>query len=601
MTLAPTITWSSLFEAGRLRLIAAVPQVEALEHPMITVLAHVLGLAECRFATALAPHTVDATVTTTPTLSDDPVAAALLDLVAASITAPARTVFSEAQFPIGQKIDDEGFVSFVIQLLGAGATQQAIMDMARIVSAAIETLATGVRHLAEQHLRSVLDRDIPIVSQGWKSLSSIAVWLLATDIAGDPRRPETIKRRLQAFRLFAALDSVLTDPLVTSAIDNGIPLIPTLANHLDLTEAEVRGLRGAFEPDPFSYRSRAYILDGIQELKAHSVPLCEWPGGGKPDQPQAWKGTPWLETRKRHLLRPDLADPADHEAQDAINGFRYDILRPIAANRAAQLPPDKSHCIQYFLADLDFPLSLRGSEERRDFLTAIRQVLMGRRRSKSFNEAVALWHRKAATIAAVRHEARTNRPGWPAICQQWQSRDGRHSLVPLTTAAHLVEEGNALIHCVGAYYDACRRGETQILSLRRDGVHTATTELLLSGDKALSIKVGQFKSRCNSRPDEPAHGALQEFLAAINNGDHPIDRKRLVAYRKAMRDVWDGGCFKDLSLAHARKVFPLYLPLLPRGTPETFDAWYAGSGLEPVMDRALMAIAGLGDLRVQIS
>ncbi|EPR21219.1 hypothetical protein L905_06875 [Agrobacterium sp. TS43] len=594
MTRSPSKTWPSLVLVGRERLIAVLPEIERVEHPVTDLLADIIGLSECRFAAALMPHAVDATVTITPALPDDPAAAGFHDLIKTSITDPARTTTLVAHLPVGQRIEDAGFLSFVIKLLGAGAQQEEIMAMARIVSEAVTTLANNVQVLAAKHLRAVLDRDLPAVSEGWKMLTPTSVWLLATHLAGDPQRPEIIKRRLQAFRLFAALPHVLTEQSITTAIDNGAPLIPVLAKRLDLTEAQVRSLHGAVAPDPASYRIATTFLDAVRELRAHSVPLHEWPGGGRPNQSQAWTSTPWLGTSNRQLLRPDQADPTDRETQDAINGFRDDILRPIAASRAGQSPFRKSHQVGYFLANLEFPPPLLASEERRDYLTAVRQVLIGTRGLKSFREAVAIWHRKAATVAAVRHEAQTDRPGWPPICGPWQSRDGAHAIFPLITAADLVEEGNALAHCVGGYYEPCRRGNTQILSLRRDGAHTATIELLLSGNKDLSVQVGQFKTRRNGRPDALAHDALKEFLGAINGGEHPIDRKSLVAYRRTMRNVWDGAWSSNPSLDHARSVFPLYLPLLPRGTPETFDAWYAASGLDPVIDRAFAAVAGGG-------
>lgn len=591
MKRSDTQAWSSLTSIGRQRLIAVLPEIERIDRPMTDFLADIIGLANCRITAALTPHAVDAAVTIAPALPGEGAIASYHDLIETCIGKPVRSTEIAIRLPLGQQIQNQGFLSFVMQLLNAGARHEAIMAMARIVSEAMTTLVDHIRTLAANHLRSVLDRDLPVVSDGWRVLTPASIWLLAPDHAGDPRRPEIIKRRLQAFRLFAGLPDVLIEPSVTAAIDNGIPLIPVLAARLHLTEAEIRSLRGAANPNPASYYSiTTHYLDAVRELKAHSVPLHEWPGGGRPDQPQAWIRTPWLGPLKLCLLRPDRADPADHETQDAINGFRDDILRPIAASRAAQSPFRKARDVGSFLNTLEIPFSLLGSDERRDLLTAIREALVGARGAKSFRQAVTIWHRKAATIAAMRHEARTDRPGWPPICQPWQSPDEVHTILPLTSAADLVEEGNALAHCVGGYYEPCRRGDTQILSLRRHGRPTATIELVLSGDTALSVQVGQFKTRHNRQPDASAYETLKAFVGAINGGEHPIDRKSLVAYRKAMRDVWDVAWSNDLSLDHARSVFPLYLPLLPRGTPETFDAWCATSGLDPVIDRALAAI-----------
>lgn len=284
----------------------------------------------------------------------------------------------------------------------------------------------------------------------------------------------------------------------------------------------MRSLRGACEVDQIHVGAGPNFPGAVRELKAHSVPLHEWPANGKPDQPQAWKNTPWLSSSNPRLLRPDHFDPGNDELQDAVTGFRDDILRPLVTHRAAALYPRPPRRVEQFLSDLAFPSALLGCAERRDFLAAIRQLLVGSRGPKSFGEAVAVWHRRAASIAAMRHERRADRPGWPAICQPWLNPDGDHEIIPLTTAADLVEEGNVLEHCVGSYYEPCRRGDRQILSLRRNGAHAATIELVLSGgDKDLSIQVGQFKTRRNWRPDDASHEALKVFLApsiAANTG-----------------------------------------------------------------------------------
>ena len=46
---------------------------------------------------------------------------------------------------------------------------------------------------------------------------------------------------------------------------------------------------------------------------------------------------------------------------------------------------------------------------------------------------------------------------------------------------------------------------------------------------------------------------------------------------------WSSGA---LPIAHAREVFPLYLPLLPRGTPTNLDTWCEQTGLADALDRA---------------
>jgi hypothetical protein len=223
----------------------------------------------------------------------------------------------------------------------------------------------------------------------------------------------------------------------------------------------------------------------------------------------------------------------------------------------------------------------------RQFFACIRRALLGERGPKAFQQAAHLWHRRAAAVAALRNENQTDRPGWPPLCPPWTSRGGTFDIVPLTTAKALVEEGNAHHHCVGTYYDACRSGGTQILSLRAGGKRTVTAEIFV--DEPISaLRVGQFKGLFDEVPDDPAvHQAMREFLRDLRTGAHPLNREQLRAYRQWANEHFYCWRERPLSLAHAREAFPLYLALLPRGTPADFDLWCDATGLRDGLRAAL--------------
>jgi hypothetical protein len=225
------------------------------------------------------------------------------------------------------------------------------------------------------------------------------------------------------------------------------------------------------------------------------------------------------------------------------------------------------------------------------FLACIHHAVVGPRGPKAFGEAARLWHRRAASAAALRNENQTDRPGWPALCPPWTSPCGSIAIVPLTSARALVEEGNAHQHCVGGYYDQCRSGNTQILSLRVRGVPAVTAEILL--DRGISsLRVGQFKGLHDQVPDDPAlHQAMREFLRDIRAGAHPLNLRELRAYRTWAAAHLGGWNSHQLPIAHARAAFPLYLPLLPRGTPPDFDRWCDTSGLRTGLIAALRDLA----------
>jgi hypothetical protein len=205
---------------------------------------------------------------------------------------------------------------------------------------------------------------------------------------------------------------------------------------------------------------------------------------------------------------------------------------------------------------------------------------------------VAIWHRRAASLAALRHEGRLDRPGWPPLCAPWTSSCGRYQVVALASAHELVEEGNTHQHCVGGYYNTCRQGDTQILSLRRDGRPMATVEVLLGQDlEQPTLKIGQFEGFHRCRPAVDLHDALRAFLRAVRSGSHPLNLVDLARYRRRVRHAVDGWRSDALPLAHAREAFPLYLPLLPRGTQHDFDAWLQASGLGDAVDAVIDELA----------
>jgi PcfJ-like protein len=235
------------------------------------------------------------------------------------------------------------------------------------------------------------------------------------------------------------------------------------------------------------------------------------------------------------------------------------------------------------------------SRRPRNSSPASAAALVGERGPKAFQEAAKIWHRRAAAVAALRNESQTDRPGWPPLCPPWSSRCGNFQILPLTTAKELVEEGNAHHHCVGTYYNACRSGATQILSLRERGKRMVTAEILLDS-RIAARRAGQFKGLHDEVPDDPAlHQAMREFLRDLRSGVHPLNRQQLRSYRQwANEHIYAWSSERPVSIAHARKAFPLYLPLLPRGTPVDFDLWCDRTGLRDGLRAALRVLTHPG-------
>ncbi|MBE0701912.1 MAG: PcfJ domain-containing protein [Afipia sp.] len=580
-----TSTWEDLHGRSAGDLYASVPAfAKCGSHRAIAALTVVMTFAQTTITARRSENSIAAHVVTNPMPDADPAALRLVGHMEAAITGSACHARNTTPFDPGAFLKKAGYIGLLARAVEAGANESDLKDMAGMISEAIAKLSSRVGRLTDMHLDRLLRRDLPQLDERPSGPSSTLEWLLAVDRSGDVERPAVLTRRWQALTIYAALSTVLREKPITLAIDEGRPLKPILIGRLGISAAELKALRGARSFSE-AIKTGVDLERAVVELKAHGVPLAEWPGRGEPDQPAAWQQSPWAGIHRNAIVRVDYVG-SDH-ARDAIGAFAEDILRPLALHRATIA---KRGDLGYsFLHSFEFPAGLRNSEERRVFLAVLNRAIIGSRGLKAFHEAVELWHRRVATISAVRHERRTDRPGWPAISPPWRCERGVHEIVPITSAAGLVEEGNRLDHCVGGYYQQCRSGAVQILSLRRDGAHVATIELNLSGATAdtLSFQVGQFKARRNRRPDDELHDVLRAFVAALNSGTHPIFRTRLAAHRERMEQegdyLWSAGA---LPIAHAREVFPLYLPLLPRGTPADLDGWCKQTGLTAALDRA---------------
>ncbi|MBN9499707.1 MAG: PcfJ domain-containing protein [Alphaproteobacteria bacterium] len=519
-------------------------------------------------------------------------AAELLDHITCIVSDVARCARGETRLDISARLDDWGYAFLMVDLLGDGAREAELTAMAECVGAALTRVHKRVEELCTQHLRAVLTRDAPQAAFLSRGLTLQAEWLLAPYLSGDASRPDILVRRAQALGLFGSLVSALREPAITEVVDRAEPLTPALAGHLGLTEAELRAFRGSRDVRASIEQWDDFVV-AARRLKTYSVPRHEWPGAAQPETPSAWQNSPWLRSPRTHLIRPDYLEEKEAGVQDAVLALKDDLIRPLVA---ARRPPGdlRNTTIAHFASELDFPQARHGCADYRTFLLGLHRAIIGTRKPKAFQEAAALWHRRAASLSALRHEHTAERPGWPALCAAWRSHDGRYEVVALTSASDLVIEGNAMQHCVGGYYDVCRRGDTQILSLRRDGHRAATVEIALEGSiEAPALKVGQFKAIRNTRPADDLHDALRDFLRDLRSQAHAMNAATLARYRRRMHKRGDYAWRSDaLPLDHAREAYPLYRPLLPRPAPASFDLWCAESGLVDTIDRAFAALGG---------
>ncbi len=581
------LSWTRLKSSARERLVAACAWIEG--HPNeLAAFATIVALAEVKLTVRAVDGRLDVDVRAIPPVTKDPIASELIQMITEFATDHATSAGPESSPAFGDWLEGHGFSNMSIALLSSDANWQDLTATAEIIAAAIRTLSKRSQVLAQTHIGNILARDLPQGLFLRHSLTRVAEWLLAPETSGRSDRTEVLTRRWQAMTIYGALSDTLRDEYVTAIIDAGLPLAPVLKERHSLSAAELRSLRnGRHLRDSIESSTDFHVA--IEELKAHETPLHEWPGGGRSDEADAWGTSSWVKGPRQHFVRPDYLGLHKDGITDAINAMREDLLRPLVAERIRLGDYAPTQNIVTFARSIELGGKGGGGLARRRLIAALRNAIVGPRKARALHDAVGLWHRRVASLSALRHERMVESPGWPALCAPWRSPCGRYDIVVLSSAMDLVEEGRVLDHCVGGYYDICRRGDTQILSLREDGKRVATVELKLGSDlAALTLEVGQFKAYRNATPPVHFHDPLHAFLRAVRNGDHPVNAGTLARYRKRMRGIWDGAWNSQaLSLAHAREVFPFYLPLLPRGTPGAFDVWCKTTGLTAAIDATL--------------
>ena len=227
-----------------------------------------------------------------------------------------------------QEFGLDEFVRLSIEADRADEPRRALLTEA---AEAARQLNDRIRTLSSQHGTAVMTRDLPGLLQDWEQLpASEIAWLLVHDRDGDTSRGERITRRFQALSLFASVKEILREDSITDAIDTGQELLPVLADRLCLTPPELRALRQAAPiVRPSGFMGSDDYLAALARLRAHHVPLHEWPGKGRPGQQAAWVSSPWLQKDGHVLVRADYhpADPV--QIRDAVAAFEQDLLNPL--------------------------------------------------------------------------------------------------------------------------------------------------------------------------------------------------------------------------------------------------------------------------------
>ena len=103
---------------------------------------------------------------------------------------------------------------------------------------------------------------------------------------------------------------------------------------------------------------------------------------------------------------------------------------------------------------------------------------------------------------------------------------GGFEIVPITNGSDLYREGKLLHHCAGTYAGKVHSGECYIFSVRKDGEHLATFQLVRGGAGAA---IGQLRGACNAK-------APKEVLRAVNSW---LRAQRVFRFHQKRPDLLD--------------------------------------------------------------
>jgi hypothetical protein len=456
-------------------------------------------------------------------------------------------------------------------------------------------------------------------------------------------------KRMQASILLTMTPFALTEPSVLNAIDDGEPLVPVLQKVLNGINKETLNTfllnresgetylpskllkknkyRGFLEFEDYQYLYDSDCESTVSNCLAIGVPYKLLPNSANPKVHNLKKIQTWEALRHKMRLQnsilkmfcwpihlPSEVAPSK-EFTDAFSYLIRDLIigkyKTIAENYRGKnsLYLFDNHPGDTFdrLFEIDKKNGTIFTEESLTFYfhNTMKKAIIGERLNKSLIEAVNIWHRKVATLEAVRAERRLSKMleagfkgdlGWPALCKPWVSNDGLYKIIPLTSAEELVEEGNIMDHCVGGYYEGCRKGPGQILSLQSiDGTRIATVQVACNfvvqekeNKISLSIQVPQFKGFHNLHLENPDHhDVLREFLSDVRSGKHAVDVAKLYKFSQLEKPDLNIYNEQPYDPADSESLYAYYKTLLPPNAPDTYDEWWRQSGLEQMFNHVL--------------
>lgn len=115
-----------------------------------------------------------------------------------------------------------------------------------------------------------------------------------------------------------------------------------------------------------------------------------------------------------------------------------------------------------------------------------------------------------------------------------------YRILPLRSAAELMEEGTRMKHCVGTYAGRVAAGLCLIYSIRRGNDRVATLEIAPAPANPENAEIVQLQGSGNTMPGQDVWRAVQAWLA--QRGGYPHAGANRVVHEGRWREVWQPYC-----------------------------------------------------------
>ena len=319
---------------------------------------------------------------------------------------------------------------------------------------------------------------------------------------------EIKERRIQASDAFPLLTGEFRSEPFNTAISEGRPLLPLIAEKFGFSIPQARQLRGlhwqrlgkSIHQYERLFKSNNRMFMGVPPEK---MPKSKKDWGRTAQLTKIYTGRtiPALSDKMIMILNRGLSDNPDN-----IPDFKSLDIDAVMSDIAKALAP--------FVTGEYSPYFIPGARDRAAFFGAIMNGNFGVKRVRSLSED---WHRLAPLRAgAIRLMLRKvhNIPlaEWEPLTENFACEHG--TLTWLTNEAELISEGLRMRHCVGSYIDRCVLGRANIATVAStDGEHS-TVEIRLNEENPNKGKqyVVQHRTYKNGSPSAKCDAVVAAYL-----------------------------------------------------------------------------------------